>query len=191
MIYKNRLEDELIGERVILRRTKSTIKMATEVFKVIDDNREHLKPWLPWEKLTLRVEDSLKYLFEKEELIKKGEKIEYGIFLNDEYVGNIGLFDIDKDNKSAEIGYWISSKVGQNGYVSEALCLIEQEGFESFDLNRIQIKCDEKNKGSAGVAKKCGYSLEGTYRQDIYSEHFKVFRNTLVFSKLKSEFIKN
>ena len=62
--------------------------------------------------------------------------------------------------------------------------------FENQDLNRIQIKCDERNIPSAGVAKKCGYFFEGKLREDSINEHFGDFRNTLIFSKLKSEFLK-
>lgn len=185
-----KFKNQLIGERLILKRTKPTIQIAKSIFKVIDENREHLKPWLPWEKFTIKVEDSLKYLFEKEEQIKAGKKAEYGIFLNNNYIGNIGIFDIDKEKKSAEIGYWLSSSFARNGYTTEAVKIIEKEFFENFNINRIQIKCDEQNYASSGVAKKCGYQLEGKIREDSFNEYFNEFRNTLVFSKLKSEYNK-
>lgn len=57
-------------------------------------------------------------------------------------------------------------------------------------LNRIQIKCDEKNEASFGVAKKCDYIYEGKYREESFSEYYNNFRNTLVFSKLKSDYKK-
>lgn len=146
-----------------------------------------MRPWLKWEKSTLKAEDSLQYLFNEEEKTKKGEKVQYGIYLKNEYIGNIGIFDINKTNKSAEIGYWLSYKFIKNGYMTEALKLIEKELFSSLGLNRIQIKCDEKNIASISVAKKCDYKFEGLLRQDVYSVYFKKFRNTLVFSKLKSD----
>ena len=149
-----------------------------------------MRPWFPWEKKTLRVEDSLKYLFDKEKQVKAGEKLEYGIYIGKEYIGNIGIFNIDKEKKSAEIGYWLSLRFIRNGYTTEAVKILEKEFFTNSDLNRIQIKCDERNIASAGVAKKCGYVFEGKFREDSYSEHFKDFRSTLVFSKLKSEFKK-
>ena len=65
MKFKNQLK----GDRLVLKRTKPTIQMAKTMFTVVDDNREHLKPWFSWEKSTLKVEDSLKYLFDKEEQI--------------------------------------------------------------------------------------------------------------------------
>jgi RimJ/RimL family protein N-acetyltransferase len=56
------------------------------------------------------------------------------------------------------------------------------------NLNRIQIKCDKRNKASSWVAKKCNYKYEWTFRKNCFSEYFNDFRNTLVFSKLKSEY---
>lgn len=184
-----KIKNKLIGKRIVLKMTRPNIAMANTIFKVINENRKHLKLWFPWEKATKKAEDSLKYLFDKEEKVKEGKKVEYGIYVDNEYIGNIGIFDIDKNKKSAEIGYWLSAKFIRNGYMTEAVKIVEKEFFTN-GLNRIQIKCDERNIASSGVAKKCGYFFEGKFREDSYSEYFKDFRNTLVFSKLKSDFKK-
>jgi RimJ/RimL family protein N-acetyltransferase len=184
-----KIKNKLVGKRIVLKITKPDLATANAIFEVICENRKHLRPWLPWEKETKKVEDSMKYLFDKEDMFKAGKKVEYGIYVNNVYAGNIGIFDINNTKKSAEIGYWLSTKFARNGYVSEAVKLLEKEFFTN-GLNRIQIKCDERNLASSGVAQKCGYVLEGKLREDSYSEHFKDFRNTLVFSKLKSEFDK-
>jgi len=188
MIKKNK--NKLIGKRIILKVTKPDITMANTMFKVINENRKHLRPWFPWERATKKVEDSLKYLFDKEDGVKAGTTVSYGIYINNKYIGNIGIFDIDKNKKSAEIGYWLSSKFIRRGYTTEAVRVLEKEFFVNYGLNRIQIKCDERNIASSGVAKKCGYIFEGKLREDSYSEYFKDFRNTLVFSKIKSDFKK-
>lgn len=58
-------------------------------------------------------------------------------------------------------------------------------------LKRTQIKCDAENIASVGVAKKCGFTYEGTLRKDTYSDYFNGLRNTKVFSKLKSGYKQN
>ena len=184
------LKQKLIGKRIILKRNKPTLKMAEAMFALIDCNRKHLRPWFPWEALTLKVEDSFKYLLENDEKFKKGEKIEYGIYIGAEYAGNIGVFSINQDRKSAEIGYWLSDKFLRHGYMTEAVKVIEKEFFTGGGLNRIVIRCDEKNPASEGVIKKCAYKYEGCAREEVYSKHFKSFRNMRIFSKLKSEFKK-
>ncbi|MBI2448354.1 GNAT family N-acetyltransferase [Candidatus Microgenomates bacterium] len=183
-----KFKNQLFGKRIILKRTKPNLKTASIMFETIDKNREHLGKWFPWEKFTKKIEDSIGYLFEKEKLTKVGKKIEYGIYVNGNYVGNISVFDINLKKKSGEIGYWISAKFARQGYVSEAVSVLEKEFFANFGLNRIQIQCDEENNASAGVAKKCKYYFEGKLRENSYDEHRDCFRNTLVFSKLRKEF---
>jgi ribosomal-protein-serine acetyltransferase len=183
-----KFKNQLKGSRLILKRTKPTLKFAKSMFKVIDNNRKHLNPWFQWTPLTIKVEDSLKYLFDKEEETKNEKKIEYGLYVNNEYIGNISLFSIDKKNKSAEMGYWLSSTHTRNGYMSEAIKLLEEEAFETLKLNRIKIKCDEVNEASYGIAKKCGYKYEGKLREHSFNNYFNNFRNMLVFSKLKSDY---
>lgn len=186
-----KFKNTLIGPRLVLKKAKATLKLAKVMFKVVDENRLHLRPWLPWEKLEKKVEDALIYLVEKEKTNKKGEEIDYGIFINKEYAGNISAFKINKVKKSAEIGYWISSKFSGKGYVTEAVSILEKELFENLKLNRVVIQCDEENLASAKVAQKCHYTLEGKLREKDYSPHFKNFRTHLIFSKLKSEYQKD
>ena len=188
-MYTN-FKDEIKGERIVLRINKPEITLAKNVFKTIDENREHLKPWFIWVDLTLKVEDTLKYFFDINQKLLDGNKVEYGIFLNDVFIGNIALFDFNDKNKSAEIGYWLSEKHTRKGYMTEAVKLLEKEGFENLNLNRILLKCDEKNIASTGVAKKNNYVLEGTLRKDVWSDYFNNFRNSLYFSKLKEEWLK-
>ncbi len=77
--------------------------MAEMMFAVIDHNRDHLKQWLERVASTHKVEDTFKYLFEKEQETKQGKKIEYGIFAGREYICNISLFGISQKYASAEM----------------------------------------------------------------------------------------
>ncbi len=177
----------LKGERIVLRKVKPTIENALQVFHAVDSSREFLGKWLEWVPMTLTVEDSLKFLFDTQKDIESGQKIVYGIFLDNQYIGNISIFDIDLKNKSGEMGYWISQEFTRKGYVKEAIDLLEKEAFGRLSLNRVQIQCDRQNAASQGIAKKCGYKYEGCLRAELYDRKNKVFRDTLVFSKLKSE----
>ncbi len=184
-------KDELYGERIVLKQTKPEIETARAMFETIDANREHLGPWLSWEKFTKRIEDSSTYLKEKEIETLAGKKVEYGIYVGDSYAGNIGVFDINKRDNSAELGYWLSSEFTGKGYMIEAIEVVEKEFFENLNLNRMQLKCDEKNNPSIRVASRCGYTLEGMLREDSYNEYFDDLRNTMIFSKLESDYLKD
>ena len=180
-------KNKLVGERIELNLLKPTLKLAEEIFAVVEDNHKHLAPWLSWEKETKKVEDTFKYLLSMHEDNKNGTNYTYGIYIDNEYIGNVGIFDYDKKKQSTEIGFWLSRRYIKKGYMTEAVKILEKELFNTLDLNRIQIRCDDKNKGSEGVIKKCGYKLEGKSREDTVCDYTKTFRSTLVFSKLKRE----
>jgi ribosomal-protein-serine acetyltransferase len=115
-------------------------------------------------------------------------KVEYGIYIDGQYAGNIGLFDINFDKGSAQIGYWLSVDFLKRGYMSEAVRVLEENAFNHLGLHRLEISCDEDNLPSAGVIKRCSYFFEGLKRENYYNEHFGAYRSTLVFSKLSKEF---
>lgn len=181
-------KNKLLGKRITLIRLKPDLDLAKKMFAVVHKNRNHLDPWFPWSKNTKKTEDSMKYLFEVEERGKKSEKVDYGLFLENEYIGNISAFDISKKNKCCEIGSWISKDFTNKGYMTEAVKILEKYLFEDLGINRIQILCDVKNIPSASVAKKCGYILEGKIRDRKYDLFSKKFVSHYMFSKLKKEY---
>ena len=92
---------------------------------------------------------------------------------------------------SGEIGYWLSQDFTHKGYMTEAVSTLEKHFFEDLGFNRLQIQCDQRNLGSDGVARKSGYTLEGTLRENTFSKFHNDLANTLVFSKLESEYFEN
>lgn len=177
----------LKGPRIELRALEPTFENANITYKVVVDNREHLIPWMDWaeEKNYNKPEHAFEYLQKINQGREKGYKFDFGIFFDKKYIGNISIFDISDKNKSGEIGYWLAKSASGKGYVTEAVKLLEDASFE-YGLNRIQIKCDTKNVPSANVAKRLGYNLDGELRENL-TLNDESFRNTYVFSKLKSE----
>ncbi|MEA2077482.1 MAG: GNAT family protein [Candidatus Marinimicrobia bacterium] len=186
-----KFKEELQGERLILKRTRPTQEMAELIFQAVDANREHLRPFSPWEKNDDSVESCLNYLKEKEPKTKAGERVEYGIFIKDgnEYIGNIQVFNMSQENHCGELGYWLTESSTGHGYMREAVRILEKECFTSLNLHRIQITCDVLNEASTKVIKACAYTYEGTLREDMYDPYHDRMRNTLMFSKLRSEFL--
>ena len=185
-----KFKEELSGERLILRQTRPTIEMAEAIFKTVDANREHLRPFCPWEKNDDSVESCLNYLKDKEPKTEAGDRVEYGIFIkeNNIYIGNIQVFNLSKVNRCGEFGYWLAKEATGNGYMKEAVLILEKECFEGLNLHRIQMTCDALNEASAKVIRSCGYTYEGTLREDMYNEFRDEMRDTLMFSKLRLEY---
>lgn len=89
---KLKFKSILKGERIVLKKSKPTMKLAEKVFEAIDSDRKHLEPWFVWAPPTKEVKDSLKYLFIVKKEEDEGKKVEYGIYVNSEYAGNISFF---------------------------------------------------------------------------------------------------
>lgn len=121
---------------------------------------------------------------------KENTLFEFGIFRksDDKYIGNIGAHSISWGRHSCELGYWILGDFEGQGYMSEAVLALEAELFK-LGFNRVQIRCNNTNKRSANVPRACGYKHEGTIRQDGID--LGKFRDTMVFGKLKKEWMKS
>lgn len=64
--------------------------------------------------------------------------------------------------------------------------LILQYGFETLNLNRIELKADERNLRSRKAIAGIGAVEEGTLRQHMLT-HDGFMRNTVYYSMLQSE----
>lgn len=80
-------------------------------------------------------------------------------------IGNIDFIRWNEKDKEAEIGYILNRKYWNKGFMTEALKPLLRFGFENMELNRIEIRCDERNVASARVIEKNGLTYEGTWRQ--------------------------
>jgi ribosomal-protein-serine acetyltransferase len=183
-------KEQLQGPRLMLRQTHPTPQMAETIFRAVDANREHLRPFCPWEKNDDSPESVMDYLKVKEPKTEAGDRVEYGIFIKGTgvYIGNIQVFNISKTNRSGEFGYWLTKDATGKGYMKEVVMILEKECFEHLGLHRIQITCDALNEASAKVIRASGYTYEGTLREDMYDEYRDTMRNSLIFSKLRSEY---
>ena len=151
-------------------------------------SHEQLKPWMPWavtvsseEENEIRIrEGQLKFLGRKDFLLL--------IFLKgtDTLIGSSGLHNPNWSVPSFEIGYWLHTAYTGKGYIIEAVNGISQFAFTHLAAQRLLIRCDVENKRSAAVARRCGFTLEGTHQHDDRHHLTNELRNTYYFAKLAS-----
>lgn len=181
---------KIIGERVYLQHPqRPTFKLAQELYKVVEASRESVLQWLPWPEKINSPEDEFLYLqnwVHQSWQDRKGCTYIVRDIKNKKILGVLDFLHIDKDNKSGEIGYWLSPSAVGNGYMSEALKILEQVIFKQ-GYNRIVIRNDTRNTRSVNVAKNSGYHLDGVMRQVRYLPKEKRFIDINIWSKLKDE----
>lgn len=178
------LPESISTPRLILRKHRRD--QSEIMFQLVEQDRQRLREFLPWVDLSQKAEDTLAYIEEALEKWKNYQLYDYGIFRSEDstYMGNIGVHNINWDQQRCEIGYWIAGPFEGKGYMSEAVRALEQACFKA-GFHRVEIRCSAKNLRSAAVPQRLGYHLDGCLRQDSI-EHGK-FRDTLVFSKLKTD----
>ena len=123
-----------------------------ELFKVINNSRQHLHPWLSWVDKTTKPEHSLQFIQQSLQQLNNQEALALGIFLNGKIIGGVGMHDWDLATKRAQIGYWISREYEGRGIISKCLVKFTDFLFEKTGLNKIEIHFIPSNKRSAKVA---------------------------------------
>jgi len=145
-----------------------------------------LAKFLPWVPLIKEADDSYNYIEDAIEKWENGTTFDLSLFNHEgTYLGNIGVHSINWDSSCCEIGYWILGEHEGQGYISDAVKLLEEYLFK-VGFNRVEIRCSDLNEKSAGVPKRLGYTLEGILRKDSFE--MGAFRNTQIYSKLQSEY---
>ncbi len=181
--------EKIIVEDFVLRQIPATKDFAEEIYDIFIEDADTFKHWFNggmWKS----VEDVLKYYQNKSQPNDtRWQFAMYGIFKNDELLGEIGLSGIDTTNQTAEIGYWLKKSARGKGIIDRLIPVIEQLAFETFNLRKINIWCDNDNIASRRHAEKNGYILEGIQRERKLWPDGSV-HSTAMFGKLKSEYKK-
>lgn len=183
---KSFLPEQIEGSRIVLRR--HSLDLAEQMFRYVDQDRKRLREFLPWVDSTTTVNDEIGYIKMTQEKWEQHSLFDYGIFRKADslYMGNCGVHSIAWQHNRCELGYWILGTFEGQGFMSESVKTLEKVLFE-IGFNRIEIHCSSQNLRSANVPRANSYRLEGLQRQDVI-ENGK-YRDTFIFSKLKSEYL--
>lgn len=102
-------------------------------------------------------------------------------------VGGHSYYDIDVKHKRLEVGYsWLTPAMWGSRVLHESLWLLFHNAFETWQMNRIQLAADPRNKRSYNILKKIGAREEGLLREHMI-HHNGLITDTVVFSILARE----
>jgi ribosomal-protein-serine acetyltransferase len=149
--------------RLLLRQLQSSD--ARHLYELTDRSRKHLERWLPWVPSVKSVADSLAFIESTVKQYERNDGFHLGIWMDVSLVGVIGLHEIDHQNRSTSIGYWLGEEFQGRGYMSEtcrAVCIFL---FQTSDLNRIWLRTAVGNIKSQNLAERLGFVREGILRK--------------------------
>jgi len=101
-------------------------------------------------------------------------------------VGRVRFFDMNTQNRSAELGLLIDPDEQGKGYGLAALQLLCRFLIKSRGLNKVHAQTASFNKAAQALLKKAGFKLDGTLRHHYFYDG--EYHNGLVYSLLAYEF---
>lgn len=96
------------------------------------------------------------------------EKNETGIWWavcssdNSNFYGAVGLYYLNRELKTAELGFWLMPEFWGKGIITESLLLAIDYGFNKMHLKRIEAEVETENRMSIRVMKKLRFVHERT-----------------------------
>ncbi len=151
-------------ERLVLRCWEPAD--APSFAALVTRNLDHLKRWLTRVQKAPTVEEQLAHILRWRPALAGGDLV-YGLFEPDgRPIGSVGLHD-QVGELGREVGYWIAADHEGRGYVTEAVAALVRVGFETMELDRLEIHCDPRNERSAAVPARLGFTHESTLPRRI------------------------
>jgi len=143
-----------------------TAKDAEKIFKYTQ-NKELLK-YMMWS-APKSIKEVKKHIQDRIRKGKKGISFEMCIYSkeNNEFIGSAGFVEVDIENESVELGYWVARPFWNNGIATEAVSLLLSYAFKSLKAHRVVIMCNPKNTRSRNIAEKLRFHMDGILRDHI------------------------
>ena len=135
------------------------------IFDIVDQNRIHLRQWLPFVDRMQTVEFAENFVKGTMQRNKDGNEFAFVIIENDKVIGRIGVYKIDGQNKIGEIGYWLAENLQGKGIITKSCKALIDFCFSDLQLNRIEIKCGTENFKSKTIPEKLNFTREGVIRE--------------------------
>lgn len=173
-------------ERLTLKPWTPSFKLATELYNLIERNREHFR-FLPLA-LVKTPEEEYDFMKSAQKNWRDGTSASFAIYLRgtNTLIGCCSMSGINPTHKRAQIGYWMDKNYTGHGYMTEAVAAMTDDFFAR-GLNRVYIRANIKNKASWAVAKRLGFTKEDVRRQELWNAYMNEYEDIVCYGKLRSE----
>ena len=161
-----------------------------DVEKLYEAAREsvaELQPFLPWCHPEYVIDEARSWIELQVDQFQSGKEYEFVIVATEgRFLGGCGLNGIDRENRRANLGYWIRSSDTRRGAATAATRLLVRWAFDNTNLNRLEIVVSATNLASLRVAEKAGAIREGTLRSRLLLHG--IAHDAAVFSFVRKDF---
>jgi len=146
-----RMTEKILTELASLSLKLLKEEDADELFLESDQNRKHLRNWMPWLDDTESATDTLDFIRMASKAADDGTQFHYAILLDGKLVGVVGFNRIEKNNRCATMGYWLAESHTGKGLMTTAVKALISDGVRKMGLNRIKARVATGNHASPAV----------------------------------------
>lgn len=107
-----------------------------------------------------------------------------------ELIGEIDLYNFDKDTENCEVSYSLGFKWWNQGYGTEALRAVVEFGFKHMNVHKISAAHNIDNPASGKIMSKVGMVQEGVIKHMIRNSKSQ-YKDCAVCGILQEEYLKN
>ena len=158
---------------------------AEELFAVVRENLDILKPWMPWATDDYSIASAHDFVNRNLKEFAETGSFSASIVCEKKIVGQVGFHNLDTVNKLAHIGYWLAKDAHGKGIMTRCTKVLIDFLFDDFGLNRIQINCNVENAKSRAIPERLEFALEGIHRQMEF--HEGKFGDWAIYAMLKED----
>lgn len=171
-----------LSDTLVLRSLRETD--ARPLHALIEANRAHLTPWMPW---AAAQTPAATEGFVRSAIRQERDRDGYQLVLVEggELCGVVGFHRIDHENASTSVGYWLAADRQGRGLMTRAVAALVEHGFNELGMYRIELRAAPANERSRALAERLGFREEGLLRG---AERFgSEFRDLILYAKLASD----
>lgn len=143
-------------------------RYVSDLHQLVVKNQRWLQQSLSWAGEVRSEEETRRHMQGNVMLHQRDYAKMFLLFLEKRPIGVLSFNQIEPQNKTAYIGYWIDEDHQGQGYLSRSLQAFIHHYARSGLVRRFVIKCRVPNTRSNQVALRNGFVLEGCLRQAEY-----------------------
>jgi len=136
-----------------LRRWRATD--VDEVYHVVSDCLDHLRPWMPWAEGYDRA-SAARFMALSEHDWDAGVAYHYAILSDGAIAGSCGLMR-RIGPRGMEIGYWLHPAYTGRGLATDAAAALVEQAFALPGVDYVEILHDLANTASGGIPRRLGF----------------------------------
>jgi RimJ/RimL family protein N-acetyltransferase len=165
-------------------------KHTAPMWQAYWESREELRPFLAWVETVHSAPDLERFVARAK--ASRADGVEYlfaALTPEGEFVGAVGLHNIDRRNRAAEMGFWVRTSFTRRGACQAMAARVLRFAFRELGLHRIFIRHALDNLPSQTVIRKLGFVHEGVSREDTLIAGRWITHET--YSMLVAEYDRN